>query len=434
VEKVLMTNTTAVAGAGTPDMVDLVIVGAGMAGASLVHLLAPAMRDGLKVVLLDRQQIRADADVMQRPPSFDGRATALSWGTRQLLEQMGCWDAMSSRVCAIEHIQVSDRGRFGQTHLHASEQQTDALGYIVENTVLGQALLQGLQRRQGSSETLPGLTLRENSAVEQVMMTVDGCRLTLDDQSHLDCRLLVLADGARSGIASRLGITHDRQDYGSVALVTQVMTDRPHDHWAYERFSDHGPVAFLPLQERSFAVVWTLAADEIDAAMAQSDAELIRRLQALIGHRVGTITALGTRQTYPLALLKSREQVRRSLVLLGNAAHSLHPVAGQGFNLALRDTAVLAEYLLAAWHKGQNPGDLAMLQAYARRQQQDQRNTIAASDWLPRIFSHPGWLMALVRDTGLMTLAAAPTARRLLARHAMGLGHSAARLGYRERF
>ena len=407
----------------THRQADLVIAGAGMTGASLAHLLAPAMRDGMRVVLLDRQQIRADADVLQRPPSFDGRATALSWGTRLLLEQMGCWQAVAGRACAIEHIQVSDRGRFGQTHLHAHEQNAEALGYIVENTVLGHALLKDIRE-------LPGLTLLDQTNVTNVQMTADGASLTLDNGEQLDTRLLVLADGARSGIAARLGIRHDREDYDSVALVTQVQTDRPHGHWAYERFNDTGPVAFLPLQERSFAVVWTIPAEAIAEVMAQPDSVLIERLQAIIGWKVGNILAIGERATYPLALVRSQEQVRRALVLLGNAAHSLHPVAGQGFNLALRDTAVLAEYLLQCWQQRGDPGDLTMLQAYARQQQQDQRNTILASDWLPRVFAHPGTLVAFARDAGLLALSAAPVARRLLARHAMGLGHRAARLDY----
>ena len=409
----------------THHQADLVIAGAGMAGASLAHLLAPAMADGMRVVLLDRQQISSDADVMDRPPSFDGRATALSWGTRLILEHMGCWQAMADRACAIEHIQVSDRGRFGQTHLHAAEQNTEALGYIVENAVLGHALLNDIR-------ALPELQILDNTQVTDIRMTAAGASLQLDNGERLDTRLLVLADGARSGLAARLGIRHDRQDYGSVALVTQVHTDRPHGHWAYERFNDTGPVAFLPLQERSFAVVWTIPADDIAEVMAQPDSVLIERLQAIIGWRAGHILAIGERASYPLALVRSQEQVRRSLVLLGNAAHSLHPVAGQGFNLALRDTAVLAEYLLECWSRRGDPGDLTMLQAYARQQQEDQRNTILASDWLPRVFSHPGTLTAFARDTGLLALSAAPVVRRLLARHAMGLGHRAARLDYGE--
>ncbi|MBM95247.1 MAG: 2-octaprenyl-6-methoxyphenyl hydroxylase [Oceanospirillaceae bacterium] len=400
---------------------DLMILGAGMTGASLVHLLHRAREQGMRIALLERQSLNWEADAIERPPSFDGRATALSWGTRLLLEQMNCWQHISDRACAIEHIQVSDHGRFGQTHLHASEQDTEALGYIVENAVLGYGLLKDLEST--------GVTLMPNTQVDAVQMTADGASLTLSDGDVLSTRLLVMADGARSGLAAKLGINHQRQSYGTSAIVTQVKTDQPHQHWAYERFSDAGPIAFLPLHQRQFAVVWTLPEETVDDVMALSDEDFLHQLQQQIGHRLGNLMQVGERATYPLALVRSDEQVRRSLVLLGNAAHSLHPVAGQGFNLALRDTAVLSEHLTRAWQAGQSPGDLSVLQAYAEQQQRDQSNTIIASDLLPKIFSHPGKLTAIVRDAGLMGLAAVPVARRLLALHAMGLGQKAARPG-----
>lgn len=400
---------------------DLIILGAGMTGASLVHLLHQARQQGMRIALLDRQSLNWDAQAVQRPPSFDGRATALSWGSRQLLERMGCWQHIASRACAIEHIQVSDRGRFGQTHLHAAEQHTEALGYIIENAVLGYGLLKDL--------TDTGVSLMPETIVDSVRMTADGAELTLADGTRLTTRLLVMADGARSGLAAQLGIHHQRLNYGTRAIVTQVETDAPHEHWAYERFSDAGPIAFLPLQQHQFAVVWTLPEDGVEAVMQLDDDAFLAQLQQQIGHRLGNLIQVGERLTYPLALVRSHEQVRRSLVLLGNAAHSLHPVAGQGFNLALRDTAMLAEHLTRAWSSGQSPGDLAVLQRYADQQQRDQSNTIVASDLLPKIFSHPGTLTALIRDAGLLGLAIAPTARRLLARHAMGLGQKAARPG-----
>lgn len=391
-----------------------------MTGASLLHLLAPARAKGMKVALIDRQEIAAGQPMQQVSPSFDGRATALSWGSSQLLRQMNIWQHIAPHACAIEHIQVSDRGRFGQTHLHASEQQTEALGYIIENAHIGQGLLSGLTNQP--------VQLYPNTVVETAQITAKGPLLTLVSGKQIQAGLLVLADGARSPLAKSLGIEHQKVEYNTTALVTQVEVDKHHRHWAYERFNDSGPIAFLPLRRREFAVVWTLSNDQLNDYLNAPDFELIEELQSLIGLKVGRIERMGTRHTYPLSLLKSREQVRSGLVLLGNAAHSLHPVAGQGFNLALRDTAALAESLLEGFEQGCHPGDLNRLQAYEQKQSQDQHNTILASDLLPKVFSHSGLATTVGRDTGLLALSALPDIRRVLTRHAMGLGQRAARL------
>ena len=166
---------------------DIVVLGAGMVGASLVHLLKTALARGMSLTLIDRQALNWDGDIASRPPSFDGRATALSYGTQQILSQLGVWGLMAERACAIEHIQVSDQGRFGQTQLHASEQNAEALGYIVENAVIGQGLLSGLEQ--------PGVSIKALAQVQGVQMNADGALLTFDNGEQLQTSLLVLADG-----------------------------------------------------------------------------------------------------------------------------------------------------------------------------------------------------------------------------------------------
>lgn len=399
---------------------DICILGAGMAGASLVQLLRPAREAGLRITLIDRQPLSWGSASDERPPSFDGRATALSYGTKDILQSLNLWEGAAPYACAIEHIQVSDSGHFGQTHMHADEQGTEALGFVIENYRLGQALLKGLSE----DDTLSLLAPAE---VSKVQMIADGAALTLADGRRVETRLLIMADGGRSDLPRQLGIQHESTPYGTTALVTRIRSSEPHNHWAYERFREDGPLALLPLDEQDFAVVWTLQNDQIDEINALSDDQLLTRLQQQIGHRCGRFTRIGERLTYPLALVRSTEQVRRSLVLLGNAAHTLHPVAGQGFNLTLRDAAVLAEHLNRAALRGDNPGDLTVLQGFAHTQQQDQRNTILASDWLPRLFSSKEPVVSVLRNAGLLGMTAITPVRTLFTRHAMGLGQTRAR-------
>lgn len=403
---------------------DIAIIGAGMVGASLVHLLKPSIAKGLRVTLIERQELRWDGEFASRPPSFDGRATALSYGTHTILNQIGVWDTMAARACPIQHVQVSDQGHFGQTHLHAEEQGTDALGYIVENAVIGQGLLAGLEQAN--------IDIHAPAQVAQVQMNESGALLTFDNGKRLQTKLLVLADGARSGLAAQLGIRHTKEDYGTHALVTQIRVNRSHQHWAYERFSQYGPIAFLPLNEQDFIVVWALPNEEIDRVKTMPEEAFLAHLQNQIGARIGTLVKVGPRASYPLSLVLSTEQVRRSLVLLGNAAHGLHPVAGQGFNLALRDTAVLAEHLNRAIEAGVSPGDLDVLMAYQQQQANDQRNTILLSDLLPKVFGSQQMPVRWLRNLGLIGMSLAPTTRSLFARHAMGLGHRAARVDHAE--
>lgn len=401
---------------------DISIIGAGMAGASLVHLLKPARDAGLKVALIERQSLDWQSLHEKAPPSFDGRATALSWSTRQIFEQLDLWHQLASHACPTEHIQVSSLGQFGQTHLHAEEQGTETLGYIIENRQLGRGLLAGLEHANN-------LTCYSEVEVDQASMNPEGCLLSFKDGRQLQTRLLIIADGGRSPLLSQLGIEQNRKSYGTTALVTQIECDQPHNNWAFERFHNKGPIAFLPLNTHDFALTWTFANEEIDQAMAASDEELIADLQDRIGFKIGKINSMGPRSSYPLALVTASEQVRRSLVLLGNSAHSLHPVAGQGFNLTLRDAAALAEHINKAALSGADVGDLVLLEAYQAQQATDQYNTIVASDLLSTLFTKEIAPLSMLTSLGLMGMASAPVARRLFTRHAMGLGHKAAKIG-----
>ena len=397
---------------------DIVIIGAGLAGTSTALLLAPLIDQGCSITLIEQHTLAIkDASSL---PSFDGRATALSYGSRSILESIGVWQGLNPNSCPIHHIEVSDQGHFGQAHLHADEQNVDALGYIAPNFYLGRTLVDVLLNHTN-------IRVQEKTEVIAIEHLENKASLSLSNGETLSCRLLILADGGRSPIFQGLGIYQTKRSYGAHAIVTQVTTDQPHANWAYERFSEFGPIAFLPLNQRDYAVVWTVSDDDLSPVMDYGDNDFITELQKRIGYRVGCITTVGARASYPLSRITATEQIRPNIVLVGNAAHSLHPVAGQGFNLTLRDAARLAEHIQQAYSDGYDIGSLTVLQAYRDAQRRDQQITIAASDWLPRIFNQKGKWLQRSRDIGLLALSAAPTARRLFTRQAMGMGSPAAR-------
>lgn len=404
---------------------DVIIIGAGMAGLSLVHLLAAKVAQGLKVAIVERFELPSiSSKTADQPPSFDGRVTALSYGTQQIFNQLGIWPKIEAAACAIKKIQVSDQGRFGQTHIKHTDTNVDALGYIIRNRALGQGLMSDLP----SEVTI----FAPHSVATIEIVEEQKANLTLTSGDVLKADLVVMADGGRSDLAKQLGIQQNSQSYNTHALVTSVRIDRGHAHCAYERFTEAGPIALLPLANDEFAVVWTLADDLIEEYLAADESILIDRLQRAFGYRAGRIIAMGERASYPLALIKAQEQIRPHVVLLGNAAHSLHPVAGQGFNLALRDAAALAEQINLAYAKGDSLGQWSVLQTYYQQQQLDQRNTVMGSDVLPRLFGQKNAALRLSRDAGLIGLTLSPTARKLFARQAMGLGQPSSRILVRE--
>ncbi len=247
----------------------------------------------------------------------------------------------------------------------------------------------------------------------------DGYRLDLNDGSNIDCDLAVLADGGRSGLREKLGIHARQTPYGQTALISNISTAMPHQGMAFERFTDAGPMALLPLPDNRCVLIWTREPAEAQRLFDLPDKQFLQELQSCFGYRLGAIQQVGTRYLYPLSLVESSEQVRAHLAVLGNAAHSLHPVAGQGYNLSLRDSMALANSLLAG---PDTPGDLATLQRFQNNQQLDQELTINFSDRVTRLFSNAKPLLAGGRNLGLLGLELLPPAKRWFARQAMGIG------------
>lgn len=406
-------------------VVDVAIVGGGMAGAALSLLLTQAMPT-LSVALLEQHVLPQTEDEHLQLPSFDARSTALSFSARNILQQIAVWAEVLPYAQPIMQVHVSERSRPLGLLMKAEEVGLPALGYVVENRVLGHVLLRAVQQQQH-------VQLYDNTKVCRVNMQAQHAQLSLqkntpqkdNDDEQLFARLLVVADGAQSALRQQLGIAVDEQPYDQHALVANVVTELPHSGVAYERFTETGPVALLPLRDCAdqsrAALIWTLPDEEFPAVMQLSDAVLLARIQQQFGNRCGRLLSLGARHGYPLSLVQAREQVRSRVVLMGSAAHHLHPVAGQGFNLILRDCFALTEVLASALAQQADVGALSILQTYAARQQWDQQKTVTASDWLPRLFSNRHTPQRVLRSAALLGLDFLPGLRERFAREATGL-------------
>ncbi|MCG6656721.1 2-octaprenyl-6-methoxyphenyl hydroxylase [Halomonas campisalis] len=396
-----------------PRPVDIAIIGGGLVGASLACCLAPLIeRHGLSVAVIEAAPMGNLAETAWQP-SFDARSSAIAQGSAERFRDMGLWDAMAEQAAAIRRIHVSERGRLGVTRLLAEELGQQALGYVVPNAWMGRVL----HRRLAA---LP-LAWHCPATVEAIVPEAEGHRLTLSDGSQLRAGLTVLADGGRSGLKARLGIASDEAPYDQVALIANVEVSRPHGGTAFERFTREGPIALLPLPGQQMALVWTHASGRETARLAQGDGDFLAELQDAFGDRAGRFRRVGSRHAYPLTLITARESVRPGLAVLGNAAHALHPVAGQGFNLALRGVTDLVAALEQALEGGESLGSLTTLGDFEARRFADRHSVIRFSDGLVRLFGIDHPLLSHARAAGLVGLNLAGPLRRSLARRAMGL-------------
>jgi 2-octaprenyl-6-methoxyphenol hydroxylase len=393
-----------------PERCDVAIAGGGMVGLSLAAALAELPLD---VVVIE--PVAADSE---EQPSFDSRTTALSNGSRRILEGIGAWAGIAGRATPIRRIHVSERGAFGTAILTAEEQGVAALGHTIENRLLGQVLR---ERVRGE----PRIRL-QSGRVAVLRQGTEAVRLETAAGNAFEARLVVAADGAQSAVRTALGIGAHVSDYGQHAIIAHLDTARFHEYTAWERFTPAGPLAVLPIGEGRSAVVWTLAPDAARRALALDDADFLGELQAAFGLRLGRFTRVGRRQSYPLALTRAERLTAPRAAILGNAAQSLHPVAGQGFNLALRDVATLAELL--AGPPGSDPGDAALLDRYSRERAPDRAAVIRFTDSLVRGFGLPGAPLRRARGGGLLLFDLLRPVKHEFARWTMGLAGRQPRL------
>jgi 2-polyprenyl-6-methoxyphenol 4-hydroxylase len=403
------------------ETIDIAIVGGGMAGAALALLLSQRL-PVLSIALIEQHPLPHSNQEQLSVPSFDARSTALSFSTRNILQDMTVWETLSRYAQPILQVHVSERQQAMGVLMRAEETGLPALGYVVENRALGQVLLQVVRQQTG-------IAIYDNTQVNNIALTAQEAQLlmrhTNGEEKTLCAKLVVIADGAQSALRQRLGIAVDEQPYEQHALIANVVTELPHGSVAYERFTENGPVALLPLldceNQHRAALIWTLPDKQIDEVMQLPEAEFLQRLQAQLGNRCGRVLSVGARFCYPLSLVQAREQVRTRIVLAGSAAHHLHPVAGQGFNLIMRDCLALVETLAKAISEQRDIGALSVLQHYLTQQQWDQQKTVKASDWLPRLFSNRHTPHKFLRSAALLGLDFLPGMREWFAREATGL-------------
>jgi 2-octaprenyl-6-methoxyphenol hydroxylase len=395
---------------------DVAIVGGGMVGASLALALSGTR---LKVLLIE-----AVAAGSGEQPSFDERTTALGNGARQILSTLGVWDHIAPAAAPIREIHVSDAGHFGFARLNATEHELAAFGYTVNNRQLGAVLWRALTR-------CPRVELQSPARVTAVTLGADWAELSVQTGNApaqaarlVQARLVVAADGAHSLIKQAAGIASNERDYHQVALVANIRTDCSARAIAYERFTAAGPLALLPLADGSYTVVWTVAPERAPALRAGDDAEFCRLLQHSFGWRAGRILAVGKRASYPLSLVSAQALCAQRVVLVGNAAQALHPVAAQGFNLGLRDAATLAEMIAAA----SDPGADELLAQFAARRSADRRGMIGFTDQLVNLFDSPRGAAIAVRNLGLLLFDLNGPAKRALSRLSWGFGGALPRL------
>lgn len=390
---------------------DVLVVGGGLVGASLAIALDSL---GYAVTLLEAVEPRTDSS-----PSYDDRTLALGQASCRILDGLGLWSALEGHATPIREVEVTELRRPARAVLRAGELGLDRFGAVVEARVFGQAVMSRLAELPGIEMVTPAVAVGLEPDEEQVLVhaEVEGARRSWR------ARLVVGADGADSAVRSLLGIDAHHHDYGQVAVICNVTPEVPHDNRAFERMTPTGPFALLPHVGERCGLVWCVPADEADDLLAWPEAEFLARATERSGRALGALGRLGRRSAYPLRRVVPARDTDQRAVLLGNAAHAIHPVGAQGFNLGLRDVAVLAEVLADARPddgERPDPGDPVLLEAYADWRGPDRAATVGWTHDMVSLFGSEAPLTRSARGLGLAAVGLLPPLRRRLASRAMG--------------
>ena len=408
------------AAAAIPADYDIVIAGGGLVGGSLALALAQLP---CRVALIEA--IEPD-DVAQ--PSFDDRTIALSYGSCRILRALGLWEQIADSVWPIRQIHVSEQSRFGTAVIDSTEQGVPQLGHVIKSRRLGTALWQQLRQLETVDLICPASVTATRICEQQREISLHQAANT----HPVATQLLVVADGARSKLRAALDIDADDRNYDQVAVVANIQIDPAKTgHAAYERFTPEGPLAMLPGPDGRYTVVLARTTATAADVMAMDTTDFLQLVQEEFGFRLGRLSRAGERMSYPLSLTTAAQLTEDRAVLIGNAAHGLHPVAAQGFNLGLRDVACLAELIADGYaNAGESfdPGNAELLQSYCSWRSSDQRKVVRFTDSLIRGFGASPAAIATGRGLALATFDVWPGAKRMLAHQTMGLSGQLSRL------
>ena len=397
---------------------EVIIVGGGMVGLSLALMLA---KQNIAVKLLEAIKYPNYDDVNLAPyhSSFDARNSALSRRTVQIYQELGLWSALQEHATPILEVNITEQGSFGKARLNSEQEKNESFGQVIENAWLGRVLLTEVQKQ-------PFIELIDGVQVTQLTQDADMAYIKAsrgEEQLSLQAKLVIAADGRDSFCRKALGIGASEHDYDQVAIVTTVQTSKPHNHVGFERFSSLGPLALLPLPgEYRRSVVWPVKkGTEGEWLGDENDQHFLDALQETYGDRAGKFQKTGKRFSFPLSQVLAEKQAVGRVVLMGNAAHTIHPVAGQGFNLCMRDAHVLVRYLTEQIAQNADLGDTEILQAYEASRLTDQQRVIKFCDSVVRGFSNSNPILKFIRNTGLVAFDTIPGIKPLVANYAMGL-------------
>lgn len=385
---------------------DVIIAGGAMAGSTLALALNALSQRALSIAIIEPFQTNHHAH-----PGFDSRSIALAHGTVELLKSWGLWQSLSPFATPITQIHVSDRSHAGMVNFDSTHLGLDALGYVVELSKVGQQYAEKINACDNITYFCP-------LSVEHVERSPEHVSVTLSDQQRITGKLLVAADGALSTSSAQMGFVRQEHDFEQVALIANVVSAQQHRGRAFERFTASGPLALLPMSDDRLSLVWCLSAEQAEQMLYASDSEFLAQLQTMFGWRLGRFLQVGQRSTYPLILRYHSQTIAHRFVTIGNAAQTLHPIAGQGFNLGIRDIATLAQVLTE--EDTQSMGEYRQLATFRQRREADRQATIQLTSTLVHLFSNDWLTLRVGRNLGLMAMENIPLLKAPLLNHTLG--------------